>query len=351
MKLSPLQRLALYARHHYRTVFVAFAVLVVLSGLLISRLSFDTDMLSLLPKEDPAVRTYVETLRDFGSSTYLLVAIRIPEGAAVDPYETLADRLAGRLARLPELKSVQHKIGEPRELLETFYPKALLFLDDAGRRALEERLSDAGIERRVSELRRQLTTPQGLAAKELLQMDPLGLSDVFLGRLQSSRGSLRVDWTSGYYLSRDHRLLLILAEPVRPPQDIEFVTRLAAQVDRVVEEARGEWGEIAGPERKAPEVVVGGPHFTALGDAALIRKDMLVNLGTAVPSVLLFFWFTFRRPGSLMYALLPMIAGLALTFAFAELAIGSLSSATSGVAALLVGLGIDFVIVSYGRYI
>jgi len=351
MKLSLLQRLALYARHHYRTVFAGFAVLVVLSALLISRLSFDTDMLSLLPKEDPVVRTYVETLQDFGSSTYLLVAIRIPEGAVVDPYETLVDRLAERLARLPELKSVQHKIGEPRELLETFYPKALLFLDDAGRRALEERLSDAGIEQRVSELRRLLTTPQGLGAKELLQMDPLGLSDVFLGRLQSSRGSLRVDWSSGYYLSRDHRLLLILAEPVRPPQDIEFVERLAVQVDRVVEEVRGEWGEIAGRGKKAPEVVVGGPHFTALGDAALIRKDMLLNLGTAIPSVLLFFWFTFRRPGSLMYALLPMIAGLALTFAFAELAIGSLSSATSVVAALLAGLGIDFVIVSYGRYV
>ncbi len=351
MKLSLLQRLALFARYHYYTVFASLAVLVVFSAFFISRLSFDTDMLSLLPKEDPVVRTYVQTLQDFGSSTNLLVAIRIPEGAVVDPYETLADRIAGRLARLAELKSVQHKIGEPQELLETFYPKALLFLDDDGRRQLEERLSDAGIEGRVGELRRQLTTPQGLAAKELLKFDPLGLSDVFLGRLQSSRGSLKVDWTSGYYLSLDHRLLLILAEPVRPPQDIEFVERLATQVDRVVAEATGEWEEIAGPGMKTPEVVVGGPHLTALGDASLIRKDMLLNLGTAVPSVLLFFWFTFRRPSSLMYALLPMIAGLALTFAFAELTIGSLSSLTSVVAALLAGLGIDFVIVSYGRYI
>lgn len=351
MKLSLLQRLAMFARHRYRTVFIAFAVLVVLSAVLISRLSFNTDMLNLLPQEDPAVRTYVETLQDFGSSIYLLVAIRLPEGAVIDPYETLADRLAERLTRLPELKSVQHRIGEPLELLATFYPKALLFLDAAGRKKLEERLSDKGIERHVGELRRQLTTPQGLSAKELLQMDPFGLSDVFLRRLQSSRGSLRVDWTSGYYLSGDHRLLLVLAEPTRPPQDIEFAERLAGEVDRVVAQVKGEWGEIAGPGIEAPEVVVGGPHLTALGDATLIRKDMFLNLGTAVPSVLLFFWFTFRRPSTLMYALLPMIAGLVLTFGFAELTIGSLSSATSVVAALLAGLGIDFVIVSYGRYI
>ena len=145
MELSFLQRLALFARRRYRTVFIAFGLLLALSVVLILRLSFNTDMLSLLPQEDPAVRTYVETLQDFGSSTYLLVAIRIPEGAVVDPYETLADRLAERLASLPDLKTVQHKVGDPQELLETFYPKALLFLDEAGREKLEARLSDEGI--------------------------------------------------------------------------------------------------------------------------------------------------------------------------------------------------------------
>jgi len=351
MQMSLLQRIALFARHRYRTVFAAFAVLLALSVVLISRLSFNTDMLSLLPREDPAVRTYVETLQDFGSSTFLLVAIRIPEDAVVDPYETLADRLAERLGRLPDLKSVQHRVGDPRELLETFYPKALLFLDEAGRKSLEERLSDEGIRRRVSEVRRQIATPQGLAAKELLRIDPLGLADVFLSRLQSSRGSLRVDWTSGYYLSGDHRLLLILAEPVHPPQDIAFAEQLAGKIDHIVAEETGKWEEIAGPGMKVPEVVLGGPHLTALGDAKLIRHDMVWNLGTVIPSVLLFFWFTFRRPGTLVYAMFPLLTGLLLTFGFAELAVGSLSSATSGVAALLVGLGIDFVIVSYGRYI
>jgi predicted RND superfamily exporter protein len=355
MELSFLQRLALFARRRYRTVFIAFGLLLALSLVLITQLRFNTDMLSLLPQEDPAVRTYVETLQDFGSSTYLLVAIHIPPGAVVDPYETLADRLAERLGTLPDLKTVQHKVGDPQELLETFYPKALLFLDEAGRKKLEARLSDAGIRSHVSEMRRQISTPQGLAAKELLRIDPLGLADVFLSRLQSSRGSLKVDWTSGYYLSGDHSLLLILAEPTRPPQDIEFAEQLAAKVDRIVAEETGKWGEIAGPGlpalEAAPKVAVGGPHLTALGDAGLIRRDMLWNLGTVVPSVLLFFWFTFRRPGTLIYAMFPLLTGLLLTFGFAKIAVGSLSSATSGVAALLVGLGIDFVIVSYGRYI
>ena len=78
MKLSLLQRLALFARYRYRTVFIGFGVLVVVSAFLISRLSFDTDMLSLLPKEDPAVRTYVETLQDFSGT-------RVPARREIPP--------------------------------------------------------------------------------------------------------------------------------------------------------------------------------------------------------------------------------------------------------------------------
>jgi predicted RND superfamily exporter protein len=350
-----LERLALFARHRYRLVFTVFGVLAVLSGLLITRLSFDTDMLNLLPRNNPVVHSYIETLQDFGSQAFLLVAIEIPEGAAPDPYESLADDLAGRLEKVPELRNVQHRIGDPVELLQTFFPKSLLFLDAKGRDRMAEKLRDGAIRTRVSELRRQLATPQGMATKQLARFDPLGLAEVFLGRLESSRGTLNVDWTSGYYLSRDHRLLLLLAEPVQPPQNLPFNERLAAHVDKAVAESVAHWGEIAdtaGPGgRPKPAVKVGGPHLTAVGDAGLIRTDMMVNIVTSALGVFVLFLFIFRRVGSLLYAFVPLLCGLVLTFGFASLAFGKLSSATSVVAALLIGLGIDFVIVSYGRYV
>ncbi|HYX25503.1 MAG TPA: MMPL family transporter [Thermoanaerobaculia bacterium] len=349
---SLLQRLALFARRRYRTIFLLTAVLVAISLGLILRLTFDTDILNLLPRRNPAVRAYVETLHDFGSSTLLILAIRIPDGAVAEPYETFADELAGRLSRLPELKSVEHRIGDPEELLRTFFPKSVLFLNADGRRQLAARLADDGIRQRVSELRRQLSTPQGLAVKQLAKLDPLGLAQVFLGRVESSRGTLQVDWTSGYYLSRDHRMLLILAEPVQPPQNVKFNERLVAAVHRVVDGTLADWSRIAGADAPAkPRVDLGGPHLTALSDSSLIRYDMMVNIVTSALGVLVLFLFAFRRIGTLAYALVPLLCGLILTFGFAKVTVGSLSSATSVVAALLIGLGIDFVIVSYGRYV
>lgn len=344
--------LARLARRRYHVIFAVFAVLAALSAVSIFRLSFDTDMLNLLPRRDPTIRSYIQMLQDFGSNTYMLVVIELPEGAVPEPYESLGDDLAAGLARLPEVKSVQHHLGNPEELLAAFFPKSVLFLDDAGRRELEARLSDAGIRRRVSELRRQLATPQALSVKEIAKLDPLGLSDIFLSHVASSRGTLQVDWTSGYYLSRDHRLLLVLAEPRRPPQDIPFDERLTRDTESVVAGALGRWGAIAGPDGPPrPAIELGGPYVSALGDAALIRHDMLVNIATSALAVLALFLFAFRRAGALVYAFVPLLTGLVLTFGFAGVAFGALSSATSVCAALLIGLGIDFVIVSYGRYV
>jgi uncharacterized protein len=344
--------LARLARRRYRAIFAVFAVLVAASGVAISRLSFDTDVLNLLPRRDPAIHSYIDMLQDFGSNTYLMVVVRLPPGAVPEPYESLADDLAAHLAKLPEIKSVQSRLGNPEELLAAFFPKSVLFLDAAGERQLEARLSEAGISRRAGELRRQLTTPQALSIKELVKLDPLGLSDIFLEHINGSRGTLQVDWASGYYLSRDHRLLLLLAEPRRSPQSIPFDERLTAGAQRIVDDSLARWETFAGPDGPArPLVEIGGPYLTTLSDASLIRHDMFVNMATSALAVLALFLFAFRRAGALIYAFVPLLTGLALTFGFAAVAFGSLSSATSICAALLIGLGIDFVIVSYGRFV
>jgi uncharacterized protein len=347
-----LQRLALLARRRYGRVFAALLVLVAVSLALASRLRFDTDVLHLLPHKDPVVQAYLETLAEFGTFDYLMVAVEIPEGAPADPYETYVDALAKRLGALPQFETVEHRTGDVAELLEEFFPEAFLFLDEAGRRELTARLGDDAVRQRVREVRRLLTTPQSLVLKDLLRLDPLGIASIFVDRLASGQGSLAMDWASGYYLSNDQRLLLILAKPRHPPQDIGFDEAMVAAADEAIAATGAEWGEIAGPEAPPPPTArLGGAYVTAMEDAHLIQGDMVVNMASSMALVLLLFLFAFRRAGTLVYAFLPLVVGLVLTFGFSAVAFGVLSSATSGTAALLIGLGIDFVIVSYGRFV
>jgi len=356
MSFRFLERLALASARRYRVVFVVILLLTAVAGLLATRLHFDTDVLNLLPKHDPKIEHFLEAMERFGGVDYLLVGIRIPEDHVPEPYELLADRLGERLGKLDDIKKIDYRIGAPEELIQQVYPRSMLFLDEHGREVLDRRLQTAGIRERVREIRRLLTTPQSLALKNLVKLDPFGLAQIFLDRLETNRGQLAVDWTSGYYLSKDHRMLLLLARPTLPPQDTEFDVRLVDAVQREVDTTLAEWQEIVSPDAGAsapppPEVVLGGSYLTALDDYKLIRGDMIRNMVTSTVLVLALFLLAFHRLGPLIYATLPLACGLIWTFGFSAVTVGSLSSATSGTAALLIGLGIDFVIVSYGRYV
>ncbi len=350
---STLHRIALFAERHYRSIFLVTLLLVVLSVVGASRLEFDADVLALLPDDDPVVDTFRETLAEFGGLDLLLVIVRLPEDPIVGPYLELVDHLGPALEALPELEYVDYKIGKPDELLRAFFPKAFLFLDDEARSSVASRLTADGMAVQAQELRHILTTPQALARKEFMLLDPLGLSTLFLQQMTGGSGALGVDWTSGHYLARDHRLVVLLAKPIKPPQDLAFNRQLSTQVTAVVEGIKErQWPEIAGPNGpEPPEILLGGGYLTALEDASLIQNDIVVNAVSSMVMVLLLFLFAFRRLGLLLYAAVPLTTGLILAFGFAAVTTGKLSSATSGFAALLIGLGIDFVIVSYGRFV
>jgi hypothetical protein len=337
-----------------RPLAVFLGTLAVVGAALVAafRLEFDPDVLRLLPRRDPAVQTYRETLERFGSADYFVAAVRIPEGAPLDPYEAYADRLADGMRKSGLFESIEDRLGEPQELLREFLPNSLLFLDAAGRRQVAARLTPASIERRVQDLRRQLETPQAMAVRELYKLDPLGLAEVFLGRLSGRRGPLAVDWTTGRYLSRDHRLLLVLGKPVESPQNLEFNRRLVERVNAIAAAGHDAWPELAaGLTLPPPDPFWGGRYVIALDDTALIWRDVAVNVVGTVVGVLALFWLAYRRTSLLALVFAPLVCGLAVTFGFAALAVGKLASTTAGVAALLIGLGNDFVIVLYGRYV
>ncbi len=346
-----LGRIALFARRRYGVVFACTLALVAVALLLTASLEFETDVLALLPKNDPTVETFRDALEAFGSVDYLLVVVRIPEGVLLEPYEAFVGELGDRLVDLEHFVEVEYRIGDLEELLTTLLPTAPLFLDRERLDQLEERLTTERLELRAKELKRLISTPQSLATKDLIKLDPLGLSNLFLDRLTAARSGLSVDWSSGYLLSRDHRMLLMLAKPTRPPQDVDFSGEMVRSVEVEVAQLQEGWPEFSGSDDPPPEVDLGGRYVIGLGDADLIRRDVIANVLTSALGVLVLFLFAFRRLGALAYAFFPLACGLILTFGFSALAFGGLSSATSGTAALLIGLGIDFVIVSYGRFV
>src|SRR5882672_5740733 len=100
-----------------------------------------------------------------------------------------------------------------------------------------------------------------------------------------------------------------------------------------------------------PEVATGGGHIIALEDSQLIKQDMVRNGTLSFLVIIGLYYFCYRRFGAIMYSSVPLVVGQFLTLAVAFLFLRHLNSATTGFWAMLMGLGTDFTIVMYARYV
>ncbi|HEX2123888.1 MAG TPA: MMPL family transporter [Thermoanaerobaculia bacterium] len=336
---------------HSKSIAIAAAVIGALAIGAASRIHFDPDLLNLIPQNNREVNEFRKVLRDLGTLDNHVIVIDLPPGSDVHTYDSLVESIAEGYRKSERIEDVQYRIPNPLDFVEIILPRALLFLTPEQLEIVARKLSDEGIREAVERNRTLLQTPQSFALKQLIQYDPFHLAPIFLEKFQSASGGFRIDTTSGYYLSADRTMLLILAKPKRPAQDVPFAKGLLADGSIIEARALNEFQKNAAPGTPLPAIEHTGGYQIAAGDADLIRGDVIVNVLGSFLGVLALFLYGFRRGAALLYGALPMALALALTFGVAGIMYGTLSSASAGFAALLAGLGIDLITVLYGRYV
>ncbi|MCG6962697.1 MAG: MMPL family transporter [Acidobacteria bacterium] len=348
-RLLPLFLVRLGRRHPIVVCLVSLLVCVAAVVLGI-HVRIDTDVLSLMPNHDPVIRQFKITVERFGSVDLLLVVVRLPSDGDLEAEVGFADRLAAELRRWDSIDWVEYRLEDPALTAAPLLDRATLLLPEARLEKLLDSLDDDGLQRAAERIRAQLLAPQGIVVQEMLELDPMGLLPELLRRARLGGIGVRFDPGTGCLIDPARRFLLMLAKPTRPAQEVAFDRQLAAGLPSRVQRAEADW-RADGWEGKAPQVEFAGGYITALDDGRLIVSDLGVGVATSFIGVMLLFLLAFRRPAALGYAFAPLAVGLALTFIFVAVVMHGLNSATSAFAALLIGLGIDFVIVLYGRYV
>jgi hypothetical protein len=350
------------ARRHYRFVFLVTLLMVALSIYLGSHLSLDGDILNLVPRENRAVNTFRDALKDFGSLDYLLLLVEARPGQSAEDLEDFADRLAERLQKVGSIQYVEHKIETSGPFFDFFRRNQVLFLPPGKLQELAAKFTDQAIRERVRDNLNQLTGASSFVVKQLLEQDPFLISPLLFEEVLRGSGPLKADTGGGYYLSRDGSALLVIAKPTRPAQDLAFNRKLMEEVGPAVDEvsrafekglrevSQGE--ESGGAEAAgAPRVSYGGGYVITLDDSKLIMQSMVWNGTLSFLVIVLLYYLCYRRLGAILYSSVPLVVGQFLTLAVAFVFLRNLNSATTGFSAMLMGLGTDFTIVMYARYV
>lgn len=338
------------ATDRYRIILIGALVVAALAGLAATRLRFDPDILNLVPRNDRDVNNFKRVLQQMGTIDQHIVVVELPKGSDISEYAPLLDSLADGYRKLPSVDGIDYRIPNPLDLVDQILPRIFLLLSPAELEQVAARLSDEGIRQSVARNAALLQTPQSAAMKPLIQYDPFNLLSIFLAKFHASSEGMKIDAASGYYASADHSLVLLLVHPKRPAQDIPFAQQLLRETSDVENRAAAAFRRDH-PSSKPPAIGHTGTYAVALEDAELIRKDVIANVIFSLVGVLVLFLYAFRRPASLAYAAVPMMLAILITAGGAALIRGKLSFSSTTFAALLAGLGVDFITVFYARYV
>jgi predicted exporter len=338
--------------HRRRTVVVS----IVAVGLIVSiegtrRLSFDADVLSLLPRDSRVIGAFRTFVSRFGSFDQLYVVFTAPDGHAVSEYAEEIDAWVEGLRGASEIVRVDAGTVDRTRSFDWLANRQLLVLHDGYLDEALQRLGGTGMPAAIAARRGLLALPSSDVA-QIVRQDPAALFDLLREAVGGGKaGSLMVGMNEGGYVTADGRSRLLIARPKHPPFDVEFSRALDARLrELTVSTARlaAEARENGDEEPRPPmQVQFAGGHRIAVETEAVVKSESIWNTAGALIVILPLLYLVFRSFWLVTVGSLP--SGLSLVFVLGAIGFmgAKLSAAATGAAAMLFGLGVDGVVLLY----
>jgi uncharacterized protein len=341
---SFLRGLARLIDAHPRRIAITCLLATALATALVVRIPVSADLLDVMPEHTPSIVAFTDFLRDFGVLNGLVVVVESAE-PSVDDLVAAVQALGEQLSVSPYVTSVDYNLLQSgsRFVAERFP----LYLNDDGVARLVVRLSPEGIRAQMQRNREALLSPLASPLEgDLISRDPLNIRELVQASLFARLPATSLDLSTGYYLDRSHRLALLTVRPSGSVRDMAFVRGLYREVSRTAAQA-------VAPAGLSSRLRVGfaGGYARAAEALGVIWQDMVVSFSVSFVLVMLVLYLAFR-PSLLVMAIfvVTLFASLAWTLLLAYLLYGTLNIITSIVAAMLIGLFVDYIIQTYRRF-
>ena len=342
--------------HPFLVLFVSI-ILTVIAGIFAARLTVDTDIANLLPKDNPNVLALELLKETVGGETEMQVAINSP---SFEANKAFAEALIPKSLELfyPRYQDKYFKRAEYRKETEVIKNNALYLASDNELDDIIYWLED-----------------EIYAAKEEANPFFIDFEDDFedeeeeVDQAEEFRESYDTLVPSEYPVNEDSTIMVIKFFPTGSKSDIKYLEDMFATYDSLI--------TAMDPASFHPEMQVqfGGRLKRHLEELTSIMDDVIGSFASGISSVILLVMMYFflkkylhyrkgsksgkytilshiiRMPVPVLIIGLPLIFSLVWTFGITYFYLGMLNTMTSVLFVILFGLGIDYGIHFYARYI
>jgi predicted RND superfamily exporter protein len=336
---------------HRRRLAVLVIVLAatLVSGEGIRRLSFDSNILSLLPSEGRVFEAFTAFVGRFGNLDQLYVVFTAPDEHTIAEYRDDVDAWVDALRAAPEIERVDAGVVDRTRDLSWLADRQLLLLSNASLDDALRRFTPEGIRKGVAASREMLAVPSADVAA-IVRQDPIGLFDLLRATLGGPQTGLSIGMGTEGYVTADRRARLVIARPKRPPYDSTFSHALDARLKEITgsraaaQPSASDIGEDPPPPMR---VEFAGGHRIAVETESIVRRESILNSVGSLALILPLLFLVFRSFWLVAVGSLPSALSLIIVLGGLGFAGTRLSAAATGSAAMLFGLGVDGVVLLY----
>ena len=318
----------------------------------IHNLRTGTDLTDLFGNRDPQWRAASQIGKELGYGNQLFVLLDAPAGGTdvTGQMEEMADRLTTDMQASGLFLDARCGLQDEEllNLVRFFTWNFPSFARPDQTEDLKRRLDPQQIHQTVRRAATELVTPFSSLGTNYFVADPLGLMQVEVG---SSRGfsqfaNFDLNWGSGNrFFSKDHKALLIIAEPRQSAMDYKFAEQVMRWAREHIQSMTAE------PDVRDSGVLAipAGAYVYAEQEHQLIETNIRrISLISIVGNLLLCLLIYPRIP-LLLLSLLPASLGIMWTTGVASFYPGEVNLISLSFIAILAGLGDDQVVHFFNR--
>ena len=309
----------------YHRIFLAVALLsLVVAFHFILKLEIKSGFEDLLPQNNKAVQVLKEIPKKVGGAKYVKIAIT---NNNIEATKRFADDFAAALLRDEEIQFVKYKFDN-----RFFKDRFMQYLAEKDLAEIRDRIAG-----RIDYEKRK-NNPFLFSLEE--ETPPsLNFDDV------EKRNEKKAQFKDeGYYITDDNEVLFILARPKGFASDVPYARDLLDDMRGIVAQVN--------PAKYDPSIKVHllGAYYSNIVEYEALIDDVTSTALISLGLLLMLFYFYFRRFKPLIYIISAPVMGVIWTFAATYFMIGYINTQTAFLAAILLGLVVDFSIHLATRY-
>jgi 1-acyl-sn-glycerol-3-phosphate acyltransferase len=336
-----------YFAKHRTVFFVTFGVSFLLLVFFASRVKFEEDISKILPK-DKKTEKLNEIFQNSKFIDKLVITVSLKDTTAQQPDSLVAyaDDFAARVQNdcAPYISKINYRVddGLIMNLFGTITDRLPIYLNEKDYATIDTLITPDKVKQTLTQDIRTLTSPAGIALKNIISNDPVGISYIGLKKLQQLQYDENFELYDSYVVTKDHKNLLMFITPAYAPNNTGKNALLFEGLDKIIDSLD--------TNNKNIGTSYFGAAAVSVGNALQLRKDTIFTQGITLFFLIVFLGFYFKKKRAPIVILIPVLFGALFSLAAIYFIKGSISVIALGVGSVVLGIAVNYSLHVFNHY-